>query len=689
MRKLTDKEKLKNYTPAAVMLLCSCIAFQAVGTYMPMTIRTEAKPERIEETESMPETEEETPFSEIVAAEETEADETAPYRLNLAYLVDENGESYAQILMRELIRKDSVWYSELYDMAGTAPSVLAARYGKPAGKVIGKYNPASSKQLENDPSTWTVEHFKNVKISFYNGDGSITAAVSNAQQIVSMANVYCYYNNIEDLDTIRSYVNELWKKSHSYGVSISDVYYCSGCIDPDNIPDNEETDSELEGEDYFNGVSTIDTEISVKVEGDDGEVILEETEYSDNSSEETGQESRDTSGISVQTTPEYSGTTVAVESTTSVIQSLAETAESIYMEETKPSVVIIRDTTAESTEDNKKRKPSIASEEKLPESTAAITEESSAQISETSESSASSVKEQIPEETGKGTIIVRPDQESKEADLEPEEEYRVRAAAVTETKAAESGTQPASTLICPGHIDLKVTAKILGLEGEKNLYGLDETEEAENENEQSEDENSWKGWDDRKKAYVSHIQRGDWAKAYGITVTVADSKAPLSSAEIDSYMSMLPSGTSEARKDIIRFALQSVGKIPYYWGGKANTKNYSGNNFGSVTIPDHRGRILKGLDCSGWVNWVYWSVTGKHLGYEGTEGLKALGRQVERKNLKPGDIVVITGNTPHVIMFLGWAENGQIRCIHETGSVNNVTVGVMNANWPYYRNLLD
>ena len=687
MRKLTDKEKLKNYTPAAVMLLCSCIAFQAVGTYMPMTFQTEAKPEKIEIAESMPETEEETPFSEIAAAEETEADETAPYRLNLAYLVDENGESYAQILMRELIRKDSVWYSELYDMAGTAPSVLAARYGKPAGKVIGKYNPASSKQLENDPSTWAVEHFKNVKISFYNGDGSITAAVSNAQQIVSMANVYCYYNNIEDLDTIRSYVNELWKKSHSYGVSISDVYYCSGCIDPDNIPDNEETDSELEGEDYFNGVSTIDTEISVKVEGEDGKVILEETEYSDNSAEETGQESRETSGISVQTTPEYSGTTVAVESTTSVIQSLAETAESIYIEETKPSVVIIRDTTAESTEDNKKRKPSIASEEKFPESTAAITEESSAQISETSESSVSSVNEQIPEETGKGTIIVRPDQESKEADLEQEEEYRVRAAAVTETKAAESGTQPASKLICPGHIDLKVTAKILGLEGEKNLYGFDET--GEGNEEQADAESSWKGWDDRKKAYVSHIQRGDWAKAYGITVTVADTKAPLSSAEIDSYMSMLPADTSEARKDIIRFALQSVGKIPYYWGGKANTKNYSGNNFGSVTIPDHRGRILKGLDCSGWVNWVYWSVTGNHLGYEGTEGLKALGRQVERKNLKPGDIVVITGSTPHVIMFLGWAENGQIRCIHETGSVNNVTVGVMNANWPYYRNLLD
>lgn len=154
-------------------------------------------------------------------------------------------------------------------------------------------------------------------------------------------------------------------------------------------------------------------------------------------------------------------------------------------------------------------------------------------------------------------------------------------------------------------------------------------------------------------------------------------------------MKKIPSDTSEERKEIIRFALQSVGKVPYYWGGKASARNYSGNNFGSITIPDHRGRILKGLDCSGWINWVYWSVTGERLPYEGTEGLKSTGRPVNRADLKPGDIIVITGKTPHVIMFLNWAPNGQIQCIHETGSADNVTVGVMTANWPYYRNLLD
>ncbi len=118
-------------------------------------------------------------------------------------------------------------------------------------------------------------------------------------------------------------------------------------------------------------------------------------------------------------------------------------------------------------------------------------------------------------------------------------------------------------------------------------------------------------------------------------------------------MGKLPKDLSETRKDIIRYALQSV----ELWGGKASAQNYTGP-FGSVTIPDHKGRILKGLDCSGWSNWVYWSVTGTHLPYEGTEGLRTLGRQVKRQDLKPGDIVVITGSTPHVIMFLGFTSNG-------------------------------
>ena len=43
-----------------------------------------------------------------------------------------------------------------------------------------------------------------------------------------------------------------------------------------------------------------------------------------------------------------------------------------------------------------------------------------------------------------------------------------------------------------------------------------------------------------------------------------------------------------------------------------------------------------------------------------------------------------------MVMFLEWAENGQMLVIHESSTaVNNVTLKVMEADWPYYRNLLD
>lgn len=64
--------------------------------------------------------------------------------------------------------------------------------------------------------------------------------------------------------------------------------------------------------------------------------------------------------------------------------------------------------------------------------------------------------------------------------------------------------------------------------------------------------------------------------------------------------------------------------------------------------------------------------------------------KIGRNELQPGDIVIRTGEGAHVIMFLGWTEDGRIRCIHESSAgVNNVTVSVRDANWPYYIRILD
>jgi len=696
--------------PAAVMLLCTCIAFSAASSYIPPVreVAADTTTESLQEETSI--SVESEAVTEENTAEETETiletlDENAPtpYRLNFAYMYsDDSEESYAEILMKELIRKDSQWYAEIYDMANMSPAKLAPKLGRSIASVLGKYNPSSRGQNPEDASTWTVEHFKNVRISFSDGDGTVTSAVSNAQEIISMASVYSYYNDIDDLNTIRDYVNRLWQISHSYSASMGDVYYCGGCINP-NQQTEQENDSELEGEDTFNSESTIDTEITIK-NSDEGLIETDENEdpveSSNSESESSGTEmGSETSESLVRSdgtvivyntptaTPVFSGTTRAVETTTSPIESLAETAESIYVEETKPKVVIVRPT--ESTTGAKKT-PEASEEE-----TVAKPERGSAIIVRPGEA-------EEPSETAPTTPEMEEERTAAESSVQedptydPESvaaletvpmdgragEYKVYAAAV-QTNGTETAGSQSVEKICPGHIDLAISAKIHTLSESTGLCDLDPIGNT------IEEGSSWQGWTKRTRAFVRHIERQDWTDEYNIIVTVEGTKAPLSNAEIDSYMNLLPDNTSETRKDIIRFALQSVGKVPYYWGGKASSRNYSGNNFGSITIPDHRGRILKGLDCSGWVNWVYWSATGNRLPYEGTEGLKALGRQVNRADLKPGDIIVITGNTPHVIMFLNWTPQGQIQCIHETGSANNVTIGVMTANWPYYRNLLD
>ena len=228
--------------------------------------------------------------------------------------------------------------------------------------------------------------------------------------------------------------------------------------------------------------------------------------------------------------------------------------------------------------------------------------------------------------------------------------------------------------------------KIGGLNEDAGLFALDMI----GNDESKFSEGGWQGWTEENRAAAMSLAAEDWYQKYGLSVSSISTGTPLTAEEIESYLDELPSDLSETRKELLRFALNSVGKVPYYWGGKPSAKNYENNHFGTLMPPDVDGRTLKGLDCSGWISWVYWSVTGDHLPYEGTSGLAALGKRISREELQPGDILIRTGADSHVVMFLGWTADGRIRCVHETsGSINNVTVGTRNAGWPYYRRLID
>lgn len=244
----------------------------------------------------------------------------------------------------------------------------------------------------------------------------------------------------------------------------------------------------------------------------------------------------------------------------------------------------------------------------------------------------------------------------------------------------------ASQKKCAGHIDLKVNAYITGLNGTKNLFMKDTIG-----NDQSQWTDRWRGWSRFCRLYAKGIEQLDWYKAYGLTFSTSMYiRNPLSASEISDYMEMLPEGTSEKRKKVIKQALLSVGCIPYYWGGKPSTAGFEGNGFGTIVSPDKNGRILRGLDCSGWISWVYWTALDQKLNYQSTAGLIAEGQATTRIDLQPGGIILRTGDDSHVYMFMTWAEDGGMYLIHETGgSTNNVMIGRYQLDWPYYRNLIN
>lgn len=274
---------------------------------------------------------------------------------------------------------------------------------------------------------------------------------------------------------------------------------------------------------------------------------------------------------------------------------------------------------------------------------------------------------------------------------------------VQQSLAAEEAKQSTNTETdvksknyCPGHVDLYVKVTIYGFEDAKGLrtVALSADDQDENEATKSLDaalaRNGWNGWTEEQMGYVQKLISQDWFKTYGLSISTINPKQPLTEEEISKYLSSLPEDISDERKAVIKFALSSVGKIPYYWGGKASAASYEKNGFGRVIEADYKGRVLRGLDCSGWVQWVYWSAIGNRLnGASSTATLIGEGEKIKRSELQPGDIVVRVGADSHVVMFLQWAGNGNMIVIHENSGANNVSVSEVTANYPYYRKLID
>ena len=141
----------------------------------------------------------------------------------------------------------------------------------------------------------------------------------------------------------------------------------------------------------------------------------------------------------------------------------------------------------------------------------------------------------------------------------------------------------------------------------------------------------------------------------------------------------------------LRFNMQAadaVGKIPYYWGGSAKCAGYDGNDFGVTVAPDSKGRNKKGLDCSHFVDWVYWTVMNNNLGNTNTSGQIKMCKKIAKQDLKAGDLAFLinkSGKTTHVGIYAGKNAKGEAVWIHENSNDSNVAMNTVSYWSGYYR----
>ena len=143
----------------------------------------------------------------------------------------------------------------------------------------------------------------------------------------------------------------------------------------------------------------------------------------------------------------------------------------------------------------------------------------------------------------------------------------------------------------------------------------------------------------------------------------------------------LPENLSPEREAVVRTACSLVGKVNYFWGGKSLVIGWDARwgelrqvtAAGSSTTGTYRPY---GLDCSGFVDWVFYNQSGGSyiIGHGGGATMQhSYCTDISWENAQPGDLVFYPDNS-HVGIVGGRDANGELLIIHCASGHNNVVI---------------
>ena len=143
----------------------------------------------------------------------------------------------------------------------------------------------------------------------------------------------------------------------------------------------------------------------------------------------------------------------------------------------------------------------------------------------------------------------------------------------------------------------------------------------------------------------------------------------------------LPDDLDPERKNVVETAVQLVGRVSYFWGGKSLTLGWD-DRWGTpmeVTAAGSgsTGTIRPfGLDCSGFVDWTFYNATNGSY-YPGRGGGAATQHSycinISWSDAQPGDLVFYPADV-HVGIVGGKDTDGNLLIVHCSGGANGVVI---------------
>lgn len=165
---------------------------------------------------------------------------------------------------------------------------------------------------------------------------------------------------------------------------------------------------------------------------------------------------------------------------------------------------------------------------------------------------------------------------------------------------------------------------------------------------------------------------------HGEVLTSSSHSLAITNADVQSIIEGLPDSLPQERKDVVKNAGSLVGKVNYFWGGKSSAIGWD-PEWGTMKRVTAEGSPSSGtlraygLDCSGFVTWVF---NNSGMGYSvghGTYGQRDASVQVSASSVQAGDLAFLSSYS-HVGIVVGKDTNGNILVIHCSSSANNIVV---------------